>query len=122
MAAIAEAGGPPANAFSVEAHQFRIEALPGRPGLPTPEGMHRDGRDWVVILFIGGSNFTGGASRVDDGAGSKSLEHRLSRPGEALLLNDRKVRHGTTPIEAVTSGTPAWRDILVLTFAARRSD
>src|SRR3546814_4519965 len=80
--------------------QFRIEALPGQPGLPTPEGMHHDGRDWVLILLVGGSDYAGGESRVEDPFGTCILEHRLTRPGEALLLNDRDVRHGTTPIES----------------------
>src|SRR5690606_36711455 len=51
------------NSWAVEAHQFRIEALSGPPGLPTPEGMHHDGRDWVLILLVGGSAYAGGESR-----------------------------------------------------------
>ncbi|MEJ2411035.1 MAG: 2OG-Fe dioxygenase family protein [Novosphingobium sp.] len=107
-------------AGNARAHQFRIEALPGRPGLPTPEGTHHDGRDWVLILLVGGGNYAGGESRVEDSSGTCILKHRLTRPSEALLLNDRVVRHGTTPIEAAISGTPAWRDTLVLTFAQAR--
>ena len=108
------------SSWAVEAHQFRIEALPGQPGLPTPEGMHHDGRDWVLILLVGGSDYAGGESRVEDAFGACILEHRLTRPGEALLLDDRTVRHGTTPIESAIPGAPAWRDTLVLTFAHAR--
>lgn len=115
-ALIAEASMQGPNAWAVEAHQFRIEARPGSPGLPTPEGMHHDGRDWVLILLIGG-DYAGGESPVEDDAGACLVEHRLARPGEALLLHDRAVRHGTTPIEAETPDAPAWRDTLVLTFA-----
>lgn len=105
-------------AWLVEAHQFRIEASAGRPGLPTPEGMHRDGRDRVLILLVDGRNFTGGVTQVEDRTGAPLLEFKLSHPGEALLLDDRAVRHGTSPIEAADSRLPAWRDTLVLTFAA----
>lgn len=119
-ALIADASAQRPNSWMVEAHQFRIEALPGLPGLPTPEGMHHDGRDWVLILLVGGSDYAGGESRVEDGSDACILEHRLTRPGEALLLNDREVRHGTTPINAAIPGTPALRDTLVLAFAQAR--
>ncbi|MXO64574.1 2OG-Fe dioxygenase family protein [Altericroceibacterium endophyticum] len=108
------------NSWTVEAHQFRIEALSGQSGLPTPEGMHHDGRDWVLILLVGCSDYAGGESRVEEDSGACILEHRLTCPGEALLLNDRDVRHGTTPIESAKLGAPAWRDTLVLTFAQAR--
>lgn len=108
------------NFWAVEAHQFRIEARSGQPGLPTPEGMHHDGHDYVLILLIGGSDYVGGVSRVEEDSGASILEHRLTRAGEALLLDDRTVRHGTTPIESAIPGSPAWRDTLVLTFAQAR--
>ncbi|MCJ2185724.1 2OG-Fe dioxygenase family protein [Novosphingobium beihaiensis] len=103
--------------WMVEAHQFRIEAQPDQPGLPTPEGIHCDGRDWVLILLAGGAGFTGAETCVEGSAGQTLLTHRLSDPGEALLLNDRAVRHGTSPVQAAHPGAPAWRDTLVLTFA-----
>ena len=106
--------------WMVEAHQFRIEALSGQPGLPTPEGMHCDGRDWVLVMLVGGANFSGGETRVEDRTGKPLLHRRLHAPTEALLLNDRTVRHGTSPIAPVNSNLPAWRDTLVLTFAAPR--
>ncbi|MBN8829618.1 MAG: hypothetical protein J0G94_03090 [Sphingomonadales bacterium] len=28
--------------------------------------MHGDGRDWVLILYVGGTNFVGGDTRVED--------------------------------------------------------
>ena len=39
--------------WQVELHQFRIEARAGAAGRPTPEGMHRDGVDHVLVLLIG---------------------------------------------------------------------
>lgn len=107
---------PPA-AWLVEAHQFRIVAQAGQPGLPTPEGMHRDGRDWVLICLIGSGNIGGGETLVRDGADRIVLRHRLMQPGEGLLLDDRRVRHETSSIEALVPDAPAWRDTLVLTFA-----
>jgi hypothetical protein len=48
--------------WRVEAHQFRIEARPGQHGLPTPEGMHRDGVDYVLVVLIGRTNVREGAT------------------------------------------------------------
>jgi hypothetical protein len=42
----------PNRAWHIEAHQFRIEARAGEAGQPTPEGMHRDGVDYVLVLLI----------------------------------------------------------------------
>ena len=50
--------------WRVEAHQFRIEAHAGEAGQPTPEGMHRDGVDFVLVMLIGRRNI--GAGRDDD--------------------------------------------------------
>ena len=49
-------------AWHVELHQFRIEALPGMPGMPTPEGMHRDGVDYVLVLLVSRSNIGSGTT------------------------------------------------------------
>ena len=46
----------PAHAWHVEVHQFRIEARSGQEGRPTPEGMHRDGVDYVLVLLVNRTN------------------------------------------------------------------
>lgn len=109
----------PEQSWKVEAHQFRIEAAPGGLGLPTPEGMHQDGREWVLLLYIGGSSFVGGQTRVETSGGVLLLDHRLSRAGEGLLLDDRRVRHETSAIQGNVSAEPEYRDTLVLTFESR---
>lgn len=107
----------PCPAWDIEAHQFRICANTAQPGLPTPEGMHRDGRDHVLIVLAGSSNITGGTTSIVDEQGRVLGDYRLTRPGEALLLDDHRVRHGTSPIQPVSPLLPAWRDTLVVTFA-----
>lgn len=114
--AVGEREAAPPQGWFVEAHQFRIFARNGQPGLPTPEGMHHDGRDWVMILYVGGGNFVGGETTVD-ALHETVLRHRLSQPGEALFLDDRRLRHGTSAIEPALPHLPAWRDTLVMTFA-----
>ena len=55
---------PPA--WHVELHQFRIEARSGEAGQPTPEGMHRDGVDWVLVLMIRRENIKSGETTIYD--------------------------------------------------------
>jgi hypothetical protein len=54
----------------VELHQFRIEAGDGEAGLPTPEGAHRDGVDWVIVMLIDRVNVASGVTDIfaNDGA------------------------------------------------------
>lgn len=105
------------NDWAIEAHQFRIEACNGAHGLPTPEGMHRDGRDWVLLIYVGGDQFEGGETIIESTTGRILLRHRLSVPGEALLLKDSVARHCTSPIRAAYGTRNGWRDTLVLTFS-----
>ena len=54
------------DSWHVETHQFRIEVRPGQEGRPTPEGMHRDGVDWVLVLLVSRVNVTSGETSIHD--------------------------------------------------------
>jgi hypothetical protein len=100
----------------VEAHQFRIEARAEAAGLPTPEGVHRDGVDWVFVCLVGSSNVDGGVTSVHGADGRRLEAFTLRTPLEAMVLDDHRVRHGVTPVRVRHADIPAWRDALVLTF------
>jgi hypothetical protein len=99
----------------VEAHPFRIDCTDGI-GRPTPEGAHRDGVDLVVVLLVARHNVKGGETRVFDVRGPQGVRFTLSEPWSALLLDDERVIHESTPIQPLAPEQPAWRDTLVLTF------
>lgn len=102
--------------WHVEVHQFRIEARIDVPGLPTPEGMHRDGVDYVLVLLIGRSNIASGTTTVADLNCKPLGSFMLSAPFDAALVEDARVQHGVTPVEAVDPLSPSYRDVLVVTF------
>jgi len=104
-----------AQTWYVEAHPFRIDTTDGI-GRPTPEGAHRDGVDLVAVLIIGRHNVKGGETRVFDARGPQGARFTLTEPFSALLLDDERVIHETTPIQPLDASRPAWRDTLVLTF------
>lgn len=105
--------------WRIEVHQFRIEAGPGIAGLPTPEGAHRDGVDHVLVLMIRRHNIVEGTTTVIDDAGCELGSFTLTDPFDAALVDDRRVRHGVTPVEPLDPAQPAWRDVLVVTFKRR---
>ena len=106
-----------AGPWFVEAHPFRIDTEgAGAIGRPTPEGAHRDGVDLVVVVIVARHNVKGGETRVFDAVGPHGVRFTLAEPWSALLLDDARVIHETTPIQPQDPSRPAWRDTLVLTF------
>jgi hypothetical protein len=102
--------------WHVELHQFRVEARPGEAGRPTPEGMHRDGVDWVLVLLARRENVASGETVIFDLARRPLGSFTLTEPMEAALVDDSRVYHGVTPIEPLDCREPAFRDVLVVTF------
>jgi hypothetical protein len=106
-----EVNGP--QRWFVEAHQFRIDTTDGI-GRPTPEGAHRDGVDFVAVLLVGRRGILGGETRVFEATGNTGLRFTLTEPWSALLLDDARVIHESTPIQPTAPG--GCRDTLVLTY------
>lgn len=102
--------------WHVEMHQFRIEARAGEQGLPTPEGMHRDGVDWVIVMLVDRQNVDSGVTDIFAPDGSSLGSFTLTTPGDAVFLDDHRVLHGVTPIRPRNAQAPAVRDVLVVTF------
>ena len=110
---------PAVERWHVEVHQFRIEAQPGEHGYPTPEGVHRDGVDFVLALLITRRNIARGTTTVHDADGRQLGSFTLSKPLDAALLDDTRVAHEVTPVTPIEPAQPAYRDVLVVTFRRR---
>jgi hypothetical protein len=102
--------------WHVEVHQFRVEAQSGQPGMPTPEGMHRDGVDWVLVLLVARHNVASGATTILDLSRRPVGNFVLTQPLDTALVDDSRVFHGVTPIEPLDPALAAHRDVLVVTF------
>ena len=104
--------------WHIEAHQFRIDTA-GGVGRPTPEGAHRDGVDFVVVLMVARHGVKGGETRVFDANGPHGVRFLMQEPLTTLLLDDARVIHETTPIlPASDHPENGFRDTLVLTYRA----
>ena len=104
--------------WHVEAHQFRIEARAGEPGEPTPEGVHRDGVDYVLVLLIDRENIESGTTTIHDHDGGLLGSFTLTHALDAALVDDARVFHGVTAVTPLDPAQPAHRDVLVVTFKA----
>jgi len=106
---------PGVRRWFVELHPFRIDCT-GGIGRPTPEGAHRDGVDLVAVILVARHNVKGGETRVFDAHGPQGMRFTLAEPWSALLLDDERVIHESTPIQPLDAAQPAWRDTLVVTL------
>ncbi|PGH56735.1 hypothetical protein CRT60_17705 [Azospirillum palustre] len=102
--------------WHTEVHQFRIEARAGEAGRPTPEGMHRDGVDWVLVMLVRRENVSSGTTSIHDLAGRPLGSFTLRHPLESAVVDDARVFHGVTPVEPTDPARPAFRDVLVVTM------
>ena len=109
-------GLTPVPAWHVEAHQFRIEARPDAAGRPTPEGMHQDGVDWVLVLMVDRENIAEGETSIHGLDKGLLGSFTLREPLDSALVDDHRVFHGVTPVRALDPAKPAHRDVLVVTF------
>lgn len=107
---------PAIAAWDIEVHQFRIEARAEQKGLPTPEGVHRDGVDYVLVLLITRRNIASGTTTIHHPDGHLLGSFTLTDPFDAALVDDSRVYHGVTPVEPLDPRHAAHRDVLVVTF------
>lgn len=115
FARAAAARGAPLERWFIEAHQFRIDTAQGI-GRPTPEGAHRDGVDFVAVILVERHAVLGGETRVFDAHGPQGIRFLLEQSWSALLMDDARVIHETTPVQPMDGRGRGWRDTLVLTY------
>ncbi len=109
---------PATRAWDVEVHQFRIEASATQAGQPTPEGVHRDGVDYVLVLLVQRTNIASGTTTIHGPGGETLGSFTLTDPFDAALVDDARLSHGVTPVEPIDPARPGYRDVLVVTFRA----
>jgi hypothetical protein len=103
------------NEWLVNCHLIRTHAFEGQVGNPAPEGIHRDGVEYIIMGCVGVKNISGATSTLyrDESANSNIYTYTLM-PGEALLVNDRELMHGVSPV--IAEDNPAYRDMILMGF------
>lgn len=95
-------------------HQIRTLCEGSIPGLPTPEGLHRDGFDVIGIYCVARKNIEGGLTSLYQNEHSLPILRWQLQPGELLVIDDRRLLHYTSPLLAANCHM-GWRDVFVLT-------
>ena len=110
----------PRAAWHIECHQFRIEARAEAAGQPTPEGVHRDGVDYVLVMLVRRENIASGTTTVHALDDRPLGSFTLAEPLDAALVDDSRVKHGVTAVTPVDATRPAYRDVLVVTLRRKK--
>jgi hypothetical protein len=98
--------------WHIEVHQFRIEAQAGLLAQPTPEGLHRDGVDFVLMLLVARHNVSGRVTRICDKNHKILAEFSLTDSMDMAWVDDARVLHGVSPIVPEDMDNSAFRDVL----------
>jgi hypothetical protein len=110
-----------ASGWEVQVFQNRIIASSSTAGLPTPEGVHRDGVSYILMMLIDRVNVTGGETTLYDREKKEVGKLTMRHPMDCVLANDEQTLHGVTPILADGEGGNAYRDMLIAMFTKRAS-
>lgn len=102
-------------------HQIRTTSSPNNFGNPAPEGIHRDGCEFIGIFSVDRQNIQGGETHLHTAKKSKPIFNKILNPGELLLVNDREFFHYTTPIQP-GSDAEGTRDVFVVTSPSLLTD
>ncbi|SOB85238.1 2OG-Fe dioxygenase family protein [Streptomyces sp. 1331.2] len=101
--------------WQVDVHQWRIVSDDSTRGVSVPEGPHQDGHTFSVIAVIDRVNITGGETQLLPMDSDEPFVRTVLRPGQAVVLDDRKMRHYATDI-AAPPGEHGHRDIFLLAY------
>ncbi|MFC7309255.1 2OG-Fe dioxygenase family protein [Streptomyces monticola] len=94
--------------------QNRITTDRRQTGNPTPEGIHRDGVDYVVTLLIDRHHIDGGRTGIYDAVSRRQLHSEtLLRPGDMVIADDERTLHDATPITPADSSASGHRDVFI---------
>ena len=97
-----------------DVHQMRLLATNGKTAEPAPEGIHRDGYEFIVPFMVMAENCKGGKPQIYDLHSKQILANLQPLPDMVMVFNDRKMRHFATPITQKDPTRPAYWDAFVI--------
>lgn len=105
--------------WQINVHQNRTRATGDKDGPLTPEGVHHDGHEFVMIAILRRNNVGGGTTRLWQPGAESPFWTGTLQPGQAVLLDDRALQHDVTDVTSADGG-PGHRDIVIVAFSRWR--
>ncbi|AFC31590.1 hypothetical protein PM3016_4854 [Paenibacillus mucilaginosus 3016] len=106
----------PGSDWDIKIHQYRILAKPQEAGLPTPEGIHRDGTTFILTFLIERSSIEGGETGIYSLNREPLGRLTLAEPMDCIIGDDRRTMHGVTPVILCPGAESGHRDVLIAAF------
>ena len=95
-------------------HQIRVECNENNVN-PIPEGIHKDGYEFIGIYCVSRENIEGGVTQLYDNNMNEILTTILES-NQGIILNDTKYYHSITPIFSNYTNTDSSKDISNTTY------
>jgi hypothetical protein len=101
--------------WHMRTHMVRTLVSGDASALPSPEGVHRDGYDFIALHMIGRIGVTGGETMVYE-SGREVATGTLINPGDGLILDDQRFTHDASPILVTGGNNNGTRDVFLFGF------
>jgi hypothetical protein len=98
----------------INCHQIRVHAAQAYEGIPVPEGVHKDGAEFVIMACVARDGVKGGISHIYEDENKPPVFGTTLMPGQAIMVNDKEVFHMVSPLIGV--GSHGYRDMILMGF------
>jgi hypothetical protein len=98
----------------IHCHQIRVHAMPAVTGIPVPEGIHKDGAEFVLMGCVAREGVKGGISHIYEDEGAPPIFGVTLMAGQAILVSDRDVYHMVSPV--IAEKDEGYRDMILMGF------
>ncbi|MDH2343603.1 2OG-Fe dioxygenase family protein [Bradyrhizobium sp. SSUT77] len=102
------------NEWLVNCHLIRTHAKGKQEGVPVPEGIHRDGVDYLIMGSVRRQDVSGGVSYIYDHVDGDPFFETTLTPGQAILIDDESLFHMASPVTATKD--EGHRDMILMGF------
>jgi len=101
--------------WQINVHQCRVRTNQEIKGVSVPEGPHRDGHEYGMVIVFGRKNIEGGVTQLlPNGGGDPFFEVELQE-NNAIVYDDGRMFHYATDIIA-TEEIGGYRDLWIVAY------